>query len=115
MDEENRDNIIGEYNFPIGIFYIGERKDPKHPSNKSFFGRLEKDSLNNIFFYGDFIDEIQTQLNQYLTKEKNNLLIQASDLEGLALRIKENGLEKTSQYYQNLKNHTPELNSEENK
>ena len=45
--------------------------------------------------------EIEEKIVDYFTEEKIKVQNQANKLEELALRIKENGLEKTSQYYRN--------------
>lgn len=57
---------------------------------------------------GNSIEELEKELAEFysekLIEQKNYLQNKVNELEELALRIKENGWEKTSQHYQNLQN-----------
>ncbi|MBU4308760.1 MAG: hypothetical protein KJ566_03120 [Nanoarchaeota archaeon] len=51
-------------------------------------------------FSGEDKNDVEKKLLTSINKERNLLLIEANNLKELALRIKENGLEATSRYYQ---------------
>lgn len=64
----------------------------------------------SIHSSGDTYKELEKNLINNLNEEKKKLFNRASEIEELAERIKEFGLKKTIQHYQNLQN-----KSEENK
>ncbi len=61
-------------------------------------------------FNGETKEELEVKIVNYLKKERIAYQNKVNELEEFAVRIKENGLEKTSQHYQTLENKTREEN-----
>jgi hypothetical protein len=60
-------------------------------------------------FYGKNQKNAEEDLIHYIEEEKIKIQNKVNDLEEISLRLKEFGLERTSQYYQNLQNKNEEV------
>jgi hypothetical protein len=84
-----------EYN--LGKYGVLKMKEFNGPDSSIIASCIRNNT--NYDYSGKDKYEVENNLLTLINREKNELLIQASELEELALRIKESGLEKTSQYY----------------
>lgn len=94
-----------EYSIGTNIIEIHQCEIKKGKPEDSF----------NCWIFGEYVKinaknqkEIEQKIADYINSKRIEIQNQANTLEELTLRIKENGLEATSKYYQTLQNKNSE-------
>ena len=81
----------------FGILHTDKSTYPE----KGIFG-VFPEKYAKMIFKGKNPEELKTDMIKKLTQKQITLQSEANEIEELTLKIKENGLEKTSQYYNTL-------------